>query len=678
MPNPFAHPSTLPYQLPDFAHITVADLGPALLDGMDEQLTEIRDIVGNNEPPTFHNTMEAWERSGQKLQRAVHVFGNISSADATDDVIALDTAFSPLIAQHHDAIILNEQLFERVNALFEARSSMGLEPDQLYLLERTHHDMVLAGAALTAGHKAELSRLNTEISVLETSFVNMVQAESNDLAVMFDTAEELDGISASELSAAASAADRHGHPGKYLIPLVLPANNPILASITNAGSRKRIMDAQLRRGRRGGSNDTRHTVLQLARLRAERAELLGFDNHQSVVAAGNTAGTAQAIRERLHTLAVPAARNAAREQTVLEQFAGRPIDAHDWAYYSDQVRARDFHVDDNLFRPYCDSERVLHDGIFHTATQLYGITFTERHDLVGYHPEVRIFEVHEADSTPVGLYLLDLYTRDTKRGGAWMNGLVAQNTLLNQPAIVVNNLNVMKPEPGTPTLLSFDEVNTFFHEFGHALHGLLARVRYPSQSGTNVYRDFVEFPSQVNEMWMLWPDVVHNYAIHHLTGEPLPQPLIEGIRASQQWGQGFATLEYLAAALIDHEWHMLSAAEAHGVTDVDEFERTTLERYGLQNSAIPPRYSSSFFQHTFGGGYDAQYYAYIWSEVLDADAVEWFTENGGATRSNGDAFRTHVLGFGGSQDPVDAYRELRGRNADIRALLTRRGLTPTV
>ena len=622
MPNPFAHPSTLPYQLPDFARVTVADLGPALLDGMDTQLSEIRTIVDNPEPPTFGNTLEAWERSGQSLQRALHVFGNISSADATDDVVALDTAFSPLLAQHHDAIILNEQLFNRIHALFETRSTLRLDPDQLYLLERTHHDMVLAGAALRPDQKAELSRLNEQISVRETAFVNMVQAESNDLAVMFDTAAELDGLSDSEMSAAAHAATLHGQPGKYLISLVLPANNPLLSSLTNSTSRMRIMDAQLQRGRRGGANDTRRTVLELARLRAERAELLGFANHQSVVAAGNTAGTAHAIHERLVALAAPAARNAAREQRVLEEFAGHAIHAHDWAYYSDQVRVRDFQVDENQLRPYFEAERVLQDGIFRTATRLFGITFTERHDLVGYHPDVRIFEVHEADGTGIGLYLLDLYTRDTKRGGAWMNELVAQNTVLNQPVVVVNNLNVMKPEPGTPTLLNFDEVNTFFHEFGHTLHGMLARVRYPSQSGTNVYRDFVEFPSQVNEMWMLWPDVVSNYAVHHTTGEPLPQVIIDSIRASQLWGQGFATVEYLAAALIDHEWHMLTAAEAHAVTDVDEFEQTVLERHGLRNAAIPPRYSSSFFQHTFGGGYDAQYYAYIWSEVLDADAVE--------------------------------------------------------
>lgn len=675
MPNPFAQPSTLPYQLPDFAHIDTADIGPALLEGMERQLDEIRAITENPEPPTFVNTMEAWERSGQLLHRAVLVFGNISSADATPDVVALDTAFSPLLAAHHDAIVLDPKLFDRVHTLHESRHELGLEPDQLYLLERTHHDMVLGGAALDSAATEKLTTLNQRISALETSFVNKLQDEARELAVLFDSASELDGLEAGELSAAASAASEHGHPGKYLITLVLPTLHPAISSLTASESRARIMEAQMLRGRRGGPHDTRQTILELVQLRAERAELLGFPHHQAVIAAGNTAGTAEAIRERLVALAAPAARNASREQAQLEQLAGHPIAPSDWSFYSDLVRSQEFAVDENSLRPYFEAERVLTDGVFATATRLYGISFTERNDLAGYHPEVRVFEVFDADGTGIGLYLLDLYTRDSKRGGAWMNELVAQNTLLGQPVIVVNNLNVARPEPGTPTLLNFDEVNTYFHEFGHALHGLLARVRYPSQSGTNVYRDFVEFPSQVNEMWMFWPDVVSNYAVHHATGEPLGADVIDKIRASQKWGEGFATVEYLAAALIDHEWHMLSADVAQAVTDVDTFEHDVLERHGLNIPAIPPRYSSSYFQHTFGGGYDAQYYAYIWSEVLDADAVDWFTENGGATRANGDAFRTHVLGFGGSRDPLEAYRELRGRDADIGALLRRRGLT---
>ncbi|PTW91542.1 peptidyl-dipeptidase Dcp [Microbacteriaceae bacterium MWH-Ta3] len=675
MPNPFDAPSTLPYQLPDFAKIAVADIGPALLAGMEEQRAEIRAITDNTEAPTFANTMEAWERSGQILSRAHIVLANASSADATDDVIALDTAFAPLLAAHHDTIILDAGLFARVAALFESRHELNLDADQLYLLERTHHDMVLRGAALSADAKSRLSEINGRLSTLETQFDNKLQADANDLAVLFDTAEELAGLSAGELSAAASAATERGHEGKYLVTLVLPANNPVIASMSHRESRERIMSAQAARGRRGGEHDTRETLLEIVRLRAERAELLGFANHQELIAAGNTAQTAAAIRERLTNLAEAATRSVRREHDRLVAEAGHDIASYDWAYYSDLVRLRDFDVDETALRPYFEAERVLIDGVFFAATALYGITFVERTDLVGYHPDTRIFEVFEEDGTPIGLYVYDLYTRDTKRGGAWMNELVAQNTLLDMPVVVVNNLNVAKPAAGMPTLLNFDEVNTLFHEFGHTLHGLLARVRYPSQSGTNVYRDYVEFPSQVNEMWMFWPSIVENYARHHETNEALPTAIIDRIRASQQWGEGYATASYLAAALIDHEWHMLSADEAAAVTDVAAFESEVLERHGLLMAAVPPRYSSSFFQHSFGGGYDAQYYAYIWSEVLDADAVEWFTENGGATRSNGDAFRAHVLGFGGSRDPLQAYRELRGRDADLAALLKRRGLT---
>ena len=674
MPNPFDAPSTLPYQLPDFAKVAVADIGPALLAGMEEQRAEIRAITDNTEAPTFANTMEAWERSGQILSRAHIVLANASSADATDDVIALDTAFAPLLAAHHDTIILDAGLFARVAALFESRHELNLDADQLYLLERTHHDMVLRGAALSADAKTRLSEINGRLSTLETQFDNKLQADANDLAVLFDTAEELAGLSAGELSAAATAASERGHEGKYLVTLVLPANNPVIASMSHRESRERIMSAQAARGRRGGEHDTRETLLEIVRLRAERAELLGFANHQELIAAGNTAQTAAAIRERLTNLAEAATRSVRREHDRLVAEAGHDIASYDWAYYSDLVRLRDFDVDETALRPYFEAERVLIDGVFFAATALYGITFVERTDLVGYHPDTRIFEVFEEDGTPIGLYVYDLYTRDTKRGGAWMNELVAQNTLLDMPVVVVNNLNVAKPAAGMPTLLNFDEVNTLFHEFGHTLHGLLARVRYPSQSGTNVYRDYVEFPSQVNEMWMFWPSIVENYARHHETNEALPTAIIDRIRASQQWGEGYATASYLAAALIDHEWHMLSAAKAAAVTDVAAFETAVLERHGLLMAAVPPRYSSSFFQHSFGGGYDAQYYAYIWSEVLDADDVEWFTENGGATRTNGDAFRAHVLGFGGSRDPLQAYRELRGRDADLAALLKRRGL----
>ena len=377
----------------------------------------------------------------------------------------------------------------------------------------------------------------------------------------------------------------------------------------------------------------------------------------------------------LAKLAPAAARNARAEQAKLEALAGHPIEAHDWPYWSEKVRAAEFDVDTAALRPYFEAERVLQRGVFAAATAVYGITFTERADLVGYHPDVRIFEVHNENGSELGLYLLDLYTRDSKRGGAWMNELIGQNELLDHPTIVVNNLNVPKPAAGEPTLLTFDEVNTFFHEFGHALHGLFAHVTYPHFTGTNVYRDFVEFPSQVNEMWMLWPEIVGDYAVHHVTGEPIPAETLDRIRASETWGEGFATSEYLAATLLDQAWHRLSPEEAEAVTDVAAFEADALARVGLDNPAVPTRYSSTYFAHTFSGGYDAGYYSYIWSEVLDADTVEWFRENGGLTRANGDRFRQHILGIGGTRDPLEAYREFRGRDAVIEPLLQRRGLT---
>jgi peptidyl-dipeptidase Dcp len=438
------------------------------------------------------------------------------------------------------------------------------------------------------------------------------------------------------------------------------------------------MCASRSRGIRGGEHDNQGLVLEITRLRAQRAKLLGFDSHAAFVTADETAKNPENVAAMLGSLAPAAARNARVEQADLQALVDAgdesyDVSSWDWAFLTEQVRAARFAVDTAAMRPYFEANRVLVDGIFFAAEQLYGVRFAERTDLVAYHPDVRVFEVTEGDGSPVGLYLLDLYTRDSKRGGAWMNPLIAQNTLLDQPTVVVNNLNVPKPAPGEPTQLSFDEVRTFFHEFGHALHGLLARVTYPRFAGTNVFRDFVEFPSQVNEMWMLWPEVLANYAVHHETGERMPQELVDNIRRSTAFNEGFLTSEYLAAALLDQAWHRIDAGTV--VDDVAAFEREALAAAGLDNSAVPTRYSSTYFAHTFSGGYDAGYYSYIWSEVLDADAVEWFTENGGLTRENGDRFRSLLLGVGGSKDPLEAYRDFRGRDARIEPLLERRGLT---
>jgi peptidyl-dipeptidase Dcp len=435
------------------------------------------------------------------------------------------------------------------------------------------------------------------------------------------------------------------------------------------------MTASRARGSRGGEHDNREVLLEIVRLRARRAALLGFPTHAAVVTADETAGSPEAVAGMLRPLATSAAKNAREEQAELDAMnPGEVLESWDWAFFTEKVRQAKYEVDTAALRPWFEAERVLQDGVFFAATRLYGVTFTERPDLVAYHPDARVFEVTDEDGTGVGLYILDLYTRDSKRGGAWMNSLISQSELLQHPVVVVNNLNVPKPAAGAPTLLTFDEVSTFFHEFGHALHGLFARVTYPKLAGTNVYRDFVEFPSQVNEMWMLWPEVLANYAKHHETGEPIDQGIVDRIRASETFNEGFATSEYLAAALLDQAWHTLSPDDAAAVEDVAAFEAAALADAGLDNPAVPTRYSSTYFAHVFSGGYDAGYYSYIWSEVLDADTVQWFTENGGLTRENGDRFRRLLLGVGGSKDPLDAYREFRGRDAEIAPLLARRGL----
>ncbi len=674
MTNPLFAPSTLPYQLPPFAQIDDSHYAEAIEAGMAEQLREIAAITAQTEAASFDNTMVPLERSGQLLMRVLRVFYNQSSAHSSDATNALEEEFAPRLSAHEDAIILDSALYARIAQVHEQRHDLELSAEQRYLIERHHTRMSLAGAGLDDEQKARLSAMNGRLSTLTTKFEKNLLDDTNELAVHVSSRDELDGLSEGEISAAEGAARDRGLETGYLITLVLPTGHPYLASLTNRDVRARIMEASRARGTRGGEHDNREVLLEIVRLRAQRARLLGFDSHAAFVAADQTAKTPENIAAMLERLAPAAARNARAEQAKLEALAGHSIEAHDWPYWSEKVRTAEFDVDTAALRPYFEAERVLQRGVFAAATAVYGITFTERDDLVGYHPEVRAFEVHNEDGSELGLFLLDLYTRDSKRGGAWMNELIGQNTLLGHPTIVVNNLNVPKPSAGSPTLLTFDEVGTLFHEFGHALHGLFAHVTYPHFTGTNVYRDFVEFPSQVNEMWMLDPKIVNDYAVHHITGERIPAETLDRIRASETWGEGFGTSEYLAATLLDQAWHRLTPEEAEAVTDVAAFEADALARVGLDNPAVPTRYSSTYFQHTFAGGYDAGYYSYIWSEVLDADTVEWFRESGGLTRANGDRFRQYILGIGGTRDPLEAYREFRGRDAVIEPLLQRRGL----
>ncbi|WP_424465389.1 M3 family metallopeptidase [Pseudoclavibacter helvolus] len=681
--NPFATPSALPFQLPPFGEVQEQHFLPAFEAGMAEQLVEVEAIVANPEAPTFENTIEALERSGQLLERTAAVFFTLSSGDATPGIDKIEAEVGPRLTAHEDSITLNRALFARIQSVYDGRETAGLTEEQKFLVEKLHRNASLAGAGLDDASSARLRELNGRLAELEVQFDQKLQADSNALALVVDSAEELDGLDESAIAAAASAAETRGLAGKYLIPLVLFTGHPLLSTLTNRETRRKLFEASSARGSRGGDNDTRATALEMVRVRAERARLLGFDNHAEAAAAKSTAGSASAIRARLEQLSTPAAANARREQQVLqatidaEQASiGEPnfaLEPWDWAYYTEKVRARDYAVDTSQMRPFFEAKAVLENGVFYAANCLFGVTFTERPELRGHHAEAVVYEVSNEDGTDVGLFSLDLYTRDSKRGGAWMNSVVQQNRLLGEPTVVLNTLNVPKPAEGSPTLLTFDEVETLFHEFGHALHGLFALVGYPSLGGTNVPRDFVEYPSQVNEMWMLWPEVLRNYAKHHETGEQLSEELVERLLDSASFNEGFGTSEYLAASVIDLEWHSLSPEAAAEVTDVEAFEQEVLRRYGLDLPAVPPRYTLPYFQHIFAGGYSAGYYGYIWSEVLDAATVDWFAEQPDL-REAGEKFRRKILEPGGSRDALGLVSDLLGGPAPIEPLLKRRGL----
>jgi peptidyl-dipeptidase Dcp len=672
--NPFLAPSALPYQFPDFAAVTDEHYRPAFEAGMAEQRAEVEAIVSSG-PPTFANTIEALELSGQTLGRVGAVFFSRVSAHTNPAIEALRTEIAPRLAAHADAIALDPRLFARLAELHGRRHELGLDPESLRLLERHHTDAVRAGAELGEVDQARLREINGELSTRQAEFSGRLLAGANAAAVHVIDATRLDGLSADAVAAAADAARSRGHESGYLLPLVLPTGQPVLASLRDRELREEIYRASTGRGALGDDHDTRDIVRRMASLRAERARLLGHPNHSAYRVADATAGTVDAVAGLLADLAPPAVANADREAAELAELAGHQIEPWDWAFYTDQLKRERFDLDAATLRPYLELERVIQDGVFHAATELYGVTFRERHDLPTYHPDVRVWEVFDADGTPLGLFGADHYARESKRGGAWMNELVAQSALQGTRPVVMNTLNITKPVEGEPTLLSIDEVRTLFHEFGHALHGLFSSVRYPTFSGTSVPRDFVEFPSQVNEMWLEDSEILARYARHHRTGEPMPAELLERLRAGRDHGQGFATTEYLAASLLDQAWHTLDADAAAGVTDVLGFEAEALAEAGVAHPLVAPRYRSGYFNHVFGGGYSASYYSYIWSEVLDADTVEWFTEHGGPLRENGDRFRRELLSRGGAVDPMEAYRAFRGRDPEVGPLLARRHLS---
>ncbi|GAB3424985.1 M3 family metallopeptidase [Flindersiella endophytica] len=672
--NPFLEPSTLPYELPPFDQIDDSHYLPAFEQGMAEQLAEVEAISSDPEPPTFENTLEALERSGQLLGRVSLVFFGRASAHTNPAISEVETEIAPRLAAHRDQIYLDRRLFERISALYANRD--GLDAESSWLVERYHTDFVRAGAQLDDAGQQRLRELNEELSALSTKFKENLLADTNASAVVVDDAAELDGMPDDSIAAAAEAAKDRGLDGKYVLSLILPTAQPPLAFLTNRDVRQRIFEASVARGGRGNEFDTREVITKAVAARAERARLLGYTDHASYVIEDKTARTVDAANDMLARLAPAAVANAKAEADALNEVAGRAVELApwDWAFYSEQVRRDRYELDESALRPYFELDKVIKDGVFFAAGQLYGLTFTERHDLPTYHPDIRVFEVFNADGQQLGLFLGDYYARESKRGGAWMNSSVRQSRLLGQPPVVHNTLNITKPPPGEPTLLTFDEVRTLFHEFGHALHGLFSDVRYPRFSGTSVPSDFVEYPSQVNEMWQIWPSVLANYAVHYQTGEPIPAELVERLVESQLWGEGFRTTEYLAASLLDLAWHRLGPDDVPAPEEVEEFERAALERAGIAVDLVPPRYRTTYFSHIFASGYSAGYYSYIWSEVLDADTVEWFKQNGGLLRENGDRFRRELLSRGGSLDPMDAFRNFRGRDPELAPLLKRRGL----
>jgi peptidyl-dipeptidase Dcp len=674
--NPFFSASTLPFQMPPFDQIRDEHYAPALLKGMAEQRTEIDLIAANPEAPTFENTIVALEQTGDLLNRVAAVFFNLVGANTNPVMDQVDADMAPKLAAHLDAITLDPKLFARIKVLHDGRAQLGLDAESLRLLERYHTDFVRAGAQLSDADKVQLKAMNAELATLATTFSQNVLKEVNASGVLVSDRAKLDGLSAEAVTAAAEAAKAAGKPGQYLIALQNTSGQPPLSSLTNRDLRLQIMAASLARGSRGGEFDNRELVARVAQLRAERAALLGYPNHAAYVLEVETAGTVGAVNTLLANLTPAAVANARREaaemQAIIDaQKGGFELAAGDWAFYAEKVRKEKFDFDESQLRPYFELENVLRDGVFHAATELYGITFQERKDLPTYHPDVRVWEVSEANGRPIGLFLTDLYARSNKRGGAWMNAYVAQNGLSGARPVVANHLNIPKPSDGQPTLMTFDEVTTLFHEFGHALHGLFSNVRYPLFSGTSVPRDFVEYPSQVNEMWAVWPSVLANYAKHYQTGAPLPQALLDKVLAAEQFGQGHATTEYLAASILDQRWHQRSASDAPA--DTLAFEAQALRESGTDFAPVPPRYRSTYFSHIMGG-YSAGYYAYLWSEVLDAESVDWFKENGGLTRANGDHFRGTLLSRGGSEDAMQLFRDFRGRDPSVGPLLKRRGL----
>ena len=675
--NPLMSPSPLPFGAPPFDKIKDEDFKPALEAGMKAQIAEIAAVADNAAAPTFDNTLVALEKSGQLLTRAQMVFYGLAAANTNPALQALQEEIAPKLAAHSDAIFLNAKLFKRVEALYAKRASLGLDAESLRLVEYYYERFVHAGAKLSDADKATLKKLNEEDASLQAKFVTQLLAATKAGALATSNPADLAGLSKEDLEGASLAAKGRGLEGQWLIPLQNTTQQPTLGELTARATREKLFAASWTRTERGDANDTRGTIAKLAALRARRAALLGFPTHAAWSLELQMAKTPQAVEQFLARLVPPAVANAKREAADIQamidkQKGGFALAPYDWDFYAEQVRKAKYDLDSAALAPYFELNRVLQDGVFYAAHELYGLSFKERHDLPVYHPDVRVFDVLDADGKPLALFYTDYFKRDNKNGGAWMDQFTQQSRLLGGRPVVYNVANFTKPAPGQPALLSYDDVTTMFHEFGHALHGMFADSTYPTLSGASVARDFVELPSQINEHWALDPKVLGHFAVHYKTGEKMPQALADKIRKSETFNQGYALTEVLGAAELDMLWHTLPATAA--AQDPDRFEAEALRKAGVDFAPVPPRYRSSYFLHIWANGYDAGYYAYLWAEMLDNDAFQWFAENGGLTRANGDRFRKMILSRGNAGDFAKLYREFRGKDPSIEPMLKRRGI----
>ena len=676
--NPLLTESTLDYQAPDFSKIRPAHFIPAIEEGIRIQLAEIDSITSNTAAPTFENTVLAYEKSGRLLARATSILSGLVGADGTEELQKIDEETTPMLSAHHDALLLNEKLFARVKAVYDQRSS--LQGEDLRLTEVLYDQFVHEGALLSAADKEALKKINSEIAVLQTKFTNQVNAGTKEAAVLVDKVEELDGLPEEAITRAAEAATAAGHKGKYLLEQTNTSRPGYLVDLNNRDVRRRVLEASLSRCSGGDSTNTHPTITRIAALRAEKAKLLGLPNFASWALSDQMAGRPEAV-ERLISQLAPALRaKVADDVAELEAFAQQTegkdfrLAAWDLDYYAERLKKAKYDLNEADLKPYLVLDSVLKNGVFFAANQLYGLTFKPRPDIPVYADGVQVYEVFDQDNTPMALFYTDYFRRPTKTGGAWMSNFVQQSTLFGTKPVIYNVCNFEAPAKGAPAFLTSSDVETLFHEFGHALHGLFASQKYETLSGTNTPRDFVEMPSQFNEHWMTDPVVLRHYARHYKTGEPMPQALIDKMKAAATYGQSYALAENLAAVTIDMAWGMLPAGQT--VSDVDAFEREALARAGLDFALVPPRYRSAYYLHVFAGGYASGYYSYLWTEVLDHNIYEWFEAHGGLTRENGQRFREMVLSRGNTAPVGTFFTNFTGlTEPDMSSLLRFRGLT---